>query len=137
MSRAIDFGLRVDAERERQDARFGVGIPSLDLMATVLGEEFGEVCRAILEMRECAKRGEVVAYAVHRANLEEELVQVAAVCRRVYEHVQLEVSSSAEPSRCVRCENRTDAERRGLTAYSTHCGGKNRGCKCGCGPSRK
>lgn len=135
MSRAIDFGLRVDAERERQDARFGVGIPSLDLMATVLGEEFGEVCRAILEMRECAKRGEAVAYAVHRANLEEELVQVAAVCRRVYEHVP---SSCVRcENRCVRCENRTDAERRGLTAYSTHCGGKNRGCECGCGPSRK
>lgn len=59
----------VDVERDRQDAKWG-GIPGLDrrddhTYAAVLGEEFGEVCKAWLERDVAALR--------------EELIQVAAV----------------------------------------------------------
>lgn len=59
----------VRAERERQDAKWG-GTPGVDRFsdphyAAVLGEEFGEVCKAWLER--------------DVAGLREELVQVAAV----------------------------------------------------------
>lgn len=60
----------VAAERRRQDKKWG-GQPGVDRVhpneeyAVVLGEEYGEVCRAILEGQ--------------GANLREELIQVAAV----------------------------------------------------------
>jgi NTP pyrophosphatase (non-canonical NTP hydrolase) len=59
----------VHAERQRQDAKWG-GVPGIDrrddrTYAAVLGEEFGEVCKAWLER--------------DVAGLRDELVQVAAV----------------------------------------------------------
>lgn len=59
----------VSEERDRQDAKWG-GIPGIErrddhTYAAVLGEEFGEVCRAWLERR--------------TDELLDELVQVAAV----------------------------------------------------------
>jgi NTP pyrophosphatase (non-canonical NTP hydrolase) len=57
------------AERDRQDAKWG-GVPGIDrrddhTYAAVLGEEFGEVCKAWLER--------------DIAGLREELIQTAAV----------------------------------------------------------
>lgn len=61
-------------ERERQDCIH----PRSDwpgiVWATVMGEEYGEICRAILEN--------------DRENLKDELVQLAAVCMRVYENIE-------------------------------------------------
>lgn len=61
----------IDLERHRQDAKWGwpnEGLAGLDenKKNTILGEEVGEVARAVLENDE--------------ANLEAELVQTAAVC---------------------------------------------------------
>lgn len=62
--------LAVVRERQRQDAKWG-GWPGLDRVderyTAVLGEEFGEVCKAQLENGELSDE------------LREELVQVAAV----------------------------------------------------------
>ena len=53
-------------ERDRQDEKWGADRDnSPGLWITILGEEFGEVCRAVLER--------------DRKNLREELIQVAAV----------------------------------------------------------
>ena len=60
------------AERERQDRKWGMNSPPADRMATVLGEEFGEVCRAILEGQ-------------FDDRLYDELVQVAAVACKMAE----------------------------------------------------
>jgi NTP pyrophosphatase (non-canonical NTP hydrolase) len=59
----------IDAERDRQDAKWG-GVPGIDrrddfTYAAVLGEEYGEACQAWLQR-------DVVA-------LREELIQTAAV----------------------------------------------------------
>ncbi len=61
--------LDIENERQRQDKKWG-GVPGIDrcddhTYAAVLGEEFGEVCKAWLER--------------DITNLREELVQVAAV----------------------------------------------------------
>lgn len=62
-------------ERERQTAKWGESERSNRLFNerffAILGEEFGELCRASLESDE--------------ENFLEELVQVAAVCTRMYE----------------------------------------------------
>lgn len=65
----VDVLIEVSHERIRQDAKQG-GTPGVDrrddrTYAAVLGEEFGEVCRAWLER--------------DVPNLREELIQVAAV----------------------------------------------------------
>ena len=58
---------RVDAERDRQDAKWG-GIPGLErrddhTYAAVLGEEVGECCKAWLERDVAALRAELVQTA--------------------------------------------------------------------------
>ena len=66
------FG-EIVAERDRQDTKFGdQSRNSLDRWNTILGEEVGEVAKAILEE--------------DNENLEEELVQVAAVCVAILEY---------------------------------------------------
>jgi NTP pyrophosphatase (non-canonical NTP hydrolase) len=70
----------VSAERDRQDEKWG-GQPGTErttedaVYAGVLGEEFGEVCKAMLE---CDANG-----------LREELVQVAAVAVAWVEQIDL------------------------------------------------
>lgn len=61
----------VVAERKRQIERWGNGNPGVPVMLAVLGEEFGEACQAML-------KGD-------GPNLEEELVQIAAVACRMFE----------------------------------------------------
>lgn len=71
----VEFQSAVMGERARQIAKWGDTFPTngFDTMAAVLCEETGEVARAILD-------GD-------RANLGTELIQVAAVCCRMYEQL--------------------------------------------------
>lgn len=62
-----DLWNEVVAERTRQDAKWG-GVPGIDRLdehtyAAVLGEEFGEVCKAWLERDLAALRTELVQTA--------------------------------------------------------------------------
>ncbi len=59
----------VKTERYRQDARWGFKPRSMERLYTILGEEFGEVGTAIIQ----------------RTNIVEELVQLAAICRLMWE----------------------------------------------------
>jgi NTP pyrophosphatase (non-canonical NTP hydrolase) len=63
----------IDLERDRQDVKRGLKIPSDFVMASVLGEECGEVMRALNDGFD----GEL-----NEQNLRNELIQVAAVCVR-------------------------------------------------------
>lgn len=56
----------IEEERDRQRAKWGEQYHSFDHWYVILGEEFGEVGRAIFEG--------------NTSNLREELIQVAAVC---------------------------------------------------------
>lgn len=59
----------IHAERQRQIDKWGSNDSPDDPWIAILGEEFGEVCQAFLEIR----HGQSVEY------LKEELIQVAAV----------------------------------------------------------
>jgi NTP pyrophosphatase (non-canonical NTP hydrolase) len=63
-------------ERSRQEEKYGREnlMNSMDRYCTILGEEFGEVCRA--------------AYEADPENLEEELIHVAAVAFAMYQRLQ-------------------------------------------------
>ena len=59
--------LEIDAERDRQDAKWG-GIPGVErrddhTYAAVLGEEFGECCKAWLERDTAQLRVELIQTA--------------------------------------------------------------------------
>ncbi len=82
VTRAERFQALVQEERLRQDGKWGTDMPDLPVMAAVLGEETGEVCRAVLEHREASWEPERQRWL---SNLEEELIQVAAVCQRIFE----------------------------------------------------
>lgn len=58
-------------ERERQDSKWGVQDHKHTMWSTILGEEVGEVCDAVLE-REFGGETD--------REIENELIQVAAVC---------------------------------------------------------
>lgn len=67
----------VAKERERQDAKWGIQDHAHEVWLAILGEEYGELARAILETRfdnglEAKARGGI-------ANIRKEAVQVAAV----------------------------------------------------------
>lgn len=65
----------IHAETLRQDKKWGANrIMNPQLIAVILGEEYGEVCRAILNMM----KTDDVAHEAHKANYKEELVQIAA-----------------------------------------------------------
>ena len=59
----------VQLERDRQSVKYGDKPRTLERLFTILGEEQGELARAIL----------------NRGNVTEELVHVAAVCKLIYE----------------------------------------------------
>jgi NTP pyrophosphatase (non-canonical NTP hydrolase) len=75
---AIEFIERVSAERARQDRKWGRNFVGIDRMLVVLGEEIGEVCRAHLESSRNTGRASI-------ADLEEEIIQSAAVLSKLYE----------------------------------------------------
>lgn len=70
-ARGAKFQALMTEERLRQEVKWGTSHDALPREAylVALGEEFGELCRAHIE-------GE---------GFERELVQVAAVCQRIYE----------------------------------------------------
>ena len=73
----------VRAERKRQDARWGAEEQAGDgVMLAVLGEEFGEVCRAM---------NDLWPNSPDKGQLLEELIQVAAVAIRWSERLVGEV----------------------------------------------
>lgn len=63
--------MQLDAERTRQDAKFGEQNEPLYVWLAIIGEEFGEVCQAALHSQFGGK-----AAGTERA----ELIQLAAVC---------------------------------------------------------
>ena len=67
----MDFDVLVAQERGRQDAKWGEQNHYPDRWLVILGEEFGEACKAHLE---CDARG-----------VTKEIIQVAAVCKAMYE----------------------------------------------------
>lgn len=66
----LEFLQMIDAEQTRQVQKWGVQLHDPTHWGIILGEEFGEVCRAIYEKKE--------------DNYIEELVQVAAVAASAY-----------------------------------------------------
>lgn len=73
MSAAERFQELVQLERERQDSQWHSALRSPEFWITILGEEFGEVCRAVLKR--------------DYDNLITELVQVAAVAQAFFEQL--------------------------------------------------
>lgn len=93
--RSIDRALQdVRAERSRQDSKWGAAnivnrSPEFGLV--VLGEEYGEACQAVLEMRAASQRPpsplKTAQCEQWRDALRAELVQVAAVAVAMLEAV--------------------------------------------------
>lgn len=73
-----EFNRLVDNERMRQIAKFGDQHHSLDRWLSILGEEVGELCKANNEN--------------DMKNALEELIQIAAVCKAIYEDKFVEPS---------------------------------------------
>ncbi len=73
MSAAERFQELVQLERERQENKWHGTIHSPESWVTILGEEFGEVCKSVLE-------GDI-------DYLRLELVQVAAVAQALFEQL--------------------------------------------------
>ena len=70
------FMRRVITERERQEKMYGIENQknSYDRWTTILGEEYGEVCKAV--------------YEIKPDELEEELIHVAAVAFSMFQRLQ-------------------------------------------------
>lgn len=73
MTRAAIFDA-IDRERARQDAKHGTAL-AVERIPVVLGEEFGEVCKALNDRE-----------PPHR--IVEELIHVAAVCVKAIEGME-------------------------------------------------
>jgi hypothetical protein len=71
------------AEREAQDEKWGVQDHSLTQWMPILGEEFGELCRAVLNADTFAKNASAKQRWVVEAR--SEAVQVAAVALAIVE----------------------------------------------------
>ena len=81
----------VNKEIKRQDGIWGEQNHSLTDWITILGEEFGEVCKEVSEMR-MAKGLTEMTQAMDR--LDEELIQVVTVFFRILEKVRLKNANS-------------------------------------------
>ena len=70
------FMSRIISERERQEKMYGIEnqMNSYDRWTTILGEEYGEVCKAV--------------YEIKPDELEEELIHVAAVAFSMFQRLQ-------------------------------------------------
>jgi hypothetical protein len=83
--------LDVAAERERQDAKWGEQNHDFTVWATVLGEEFGETCHAMLHYRAAAGRAENVEGDTDPAawleKVRKEAIQTAAVAVAIVEFI--------------------------------------------------
>lgn len=75
---------QIEAERERQDKKFGdQSNNTLSQWMTILGEEFGEACQEVIEI-EFSKKTNYEAYK----RLETEMVQVAALSVAILEQLK-------------------------------------------------
>lgn len=93
----------VAKERERQDARWGVQDHAHEVWLAILGEEYGELARAILETRfdngpEAKARGGI-------ENIRKEAVQIAAVAVAMVECLDRQ-KKQRPPARYVRLPHR-------------------------------
>lgn len=81
----------VITERARQDAKWGEQNHDFTVWATVLGEEFGEVCHAMLHYRAAAGRAENVEGDTDPeawlAKVRYEAIQTAAVAVAIVEFI--------------------------------------------------
>ena len=69
----------IQKERERQDDKWGIQRHDWNTWSTILTEECSEVAKACLE----------IGFKNNTLDeLEEELIQVAAVSKAIYEHIQ-------------------------------------------------
>jgi len=73
-----NFYTLIDKERDRQDSKWGIQRHDWNTWSTILTEECGEVAKACLDITFDDK---------DFINLKEELVQVSAVCKAIYEHI--------------------------------------------------
>lgn len=95
------FDRSVKHERARQDAKWGpkpavlsTRDPELLKMLAVIAEEFGEVARAILELRAARDLNGKVD---HLSNLRAELVETAACCRALWGQLPDATAESEAP----------------------------------------
>lgn len=72
-------------EIHRQDEKWGIQSHDFPTWITILGEEFGEVCQEVLNIKN-AENLELMIDSKNR--LDEELIQVAAVCFRIIEKIR-------------------------------------------------
>lgn len=63
-------------ERKRQDEKWGIQNHSLEKWMTILGEEYGEVCKEVLELPHIGKLKDV---DIGLKNIKKELIQIIAV----------------------------------------------------------
>lgn len=70
----LDIFAEVLKERRRQDVKFGIQEHENQLWALILGEEFGEVQKAMMEDKVRKLANDPVG------NMREEVLQCAAVC---------------------------------------------------------
>lgn len=82
----------IKKERQRQDEIWGEQNHDLSVWATVLGEEYGEVCQEILEYRFHLNKPSGIFPELNTRkyinNLKEELIQVAAVVVATLEYIE-------------------------------------------------
>jgi len=72
-------------EISRQDDKWGVQSHDFPTWMTILGEEYGESCQEVLNIKN-AENLDLIIKA--KNNLDEELIQVAAVCFRIIEKIR-------------------------------------------------
>lgn len=81
----------ISDERRRQDAKWGEQNHDFTVWATVLGEEFGETCHAMLHYRAAAGRAENVEGDTDPeawlAKVRKEAIQTAAVAAAIVEFI--------------------------------------------------
>ncbi len=94
----------VTAERNKQNAKWGFPQPAMrspQHALSVLGEEFGEIARAVVEMDVCKRVVDQISEPFHKAmemddfklnrkNLRDELIQTAAVAIAWIEQMEYE-----------------------------------------------
>jgi hypothetical protein len=76
----------IRAERDRQDKKWGVQRHDLPVWATILGEEYGELCQAINET--IFDNGPEARLKGGYANVKKEAIQVAAVAVALVEMLE-------------------------------------------------
>jgi len=82
----------ITEERQRQIAKFGPQYHDFPVWMTVLGEEVGEACQALLDSRKLTST--TPAYAEQMQMFREELIQVAAVAVAAIERIDIQTQVS-------------------------------------------